>query len=177
MSMGEIQKRVRNKEKIPEGVMLDGHGNPTTDFKTFRGPPRGVIHRLRRLQRFRHRVDHRNSRRPAVRQRHGQDLLGQPRPWRQRFVSPSHRRRGISRFGNVLRQSRRADRFSEIDANARRASARFFCPANPAGAAKRKTSRKASISKRPHGSSSQNSRRNWDINDASTAVMNLKSSN
>ena len=23
--------------------MLDGHGNPTTDFKTFRGPPRGVF--------------------------------------------------------------------------------------------------------------------------------------
>jgi len=43
MSMGEIQQRVRNKEKIPEGVMLDGHGNPTTDFKTFRGPPRGVF--------------------------------------------------------------------------------------------------------------------------------------
>lgn len=43
MSMGEIQTRVRNKEKIPEGVMLDGHGNPTTDFKTFRGPPRGVF--------------------------------------------------------------------------------------------------------------------------------------
>lgn len=43
MSMGEIQKRVRNKEKIPEGVMIDGHGNPTTDFKTFRGPPRGVF--------------------------------------------------------------------------------------------------------------------------------------
>jgi LDH2 family malate/lactate/ureidoglycolate dehydrogenase len=43
MSMGEIQKRIRNKEKIPEGVMLDGHGNPTTDFKTFRGPPRGVF--------------------------------------------------------------------------------------------------------------------------------------
>jgi hydroxycarboxylate dehydrogenase B len=43
MSMGEIQKRVRNKEKIPEGVMLDGHGNPTTDFKSFRGPPRGVF--------------------------------------------------------------------------------------------------------------------------------------
>jgi len=43
MSMGEIQKRVRNKEKIPEGVMLDGQGNPTTDFKTFRGPPRGVF--------------------------------------------------------------------------------------------------------------------------------------
>jgi LDH2 family malate/lactate/ureidoglycolate dehydrogenase len=43
MSMGEIQTRVRNREKIPEGVMLDGHGNPTTDFKTFRGPPRGVF--------------------------------------------------------------------------------------------------------------------------------------
>ena len=43
MSMGEIQKRVRSKEKIPEGVMLDGHGNPTTDFNAFRGPPRGVF--------------------------------------------------------------------------------------------------------------------------------------
>ena len=43
MSMGEIQRRVRNKEKIPDGVMLDGHGNPTSDFKSFRGPPRGVF--------------------------------------------------------------------------------------------------------------------------------------
>lgn len=43
MSMGEIQKRVRGKEKIPEGVMLDGHGSPTTDFNAFRGPPRGVF--------------------------------------------------------------------------------------------------------------------------------------
>jgi len=43
MSMGEIQKRVRAKEKIPAGVMLDGHGNPTTDFDAFRGPPRGVF--------------------------------------------------------------------------------------------------------------------------------------
>jgi LDH2 family malate/lactate/ureidoglycolate dehydrogenase len=43
MSMGEIQIRARNKEKIPEGVMLDGHGNPTSDFKSFRGPPRGVF--------------------------------------------------------------------------------------------------------------------------------------
>jgi LDH2 family malate/lactate/ureidoglycolate dehydrogenase len=43
MSMGEIQKRVRSKEKIPDGVMLDGAGNPTSDFKTFRGPPRGVM--------------------------------------------------------------------------------------------------------------------------------------
>ena len=24
-------------------MMLDGHGKPTTDFKTFRGPPRGVF--------------------------------------------------------------------------------------------------------------------------------------
>lgn len=43
MSMGEIQKRVRDEEKIPPGIMLDGHGNPTTDFNTFRGPPRGVF--------------------------------------------------------------------------------------------------------------------------------------
>ena len=43
MSMGEIQKRVAKKEPIPDGVLLDGHGNPTTDFKSFRGPPRGVF--------------------------------------------------------------------------------------------------------------------------------------
>jgi hydroxycarboxylate dehydrogenase B len=43
MSMGEIQTRVRNQETIPAGVMLDGQGNPTSDFKSFRGPPRGVF--------------------------------------------------------------------------------------------------------------------------------------
>jgi len=43
MSMGEIQRRVARKEKIPAGVMLDGYGHPTTDFKSFRGPPRGVM--------------------------------------------------------------------------------------------------------------------------------------
>lgn len=43
MSMGEIQKRVDKKETIPEGVLIDGHGNPTTDFRAFRGPPRGVF--------------------------------------------------------------------------------------------------------------------------------------
>jgi uncharacterized oxidoreductase len=43
MSMGEIQKRVARKEKLPEGMMLDASGNPTTDFKKFRGPPRGVF--------------------------------------------------------------------------------------------------------------------------------------
>lgn len=43
MSMGEIQKRVARNEPIPDGVLLDGHGRPTNDFKTFRGPPRGVF--------------------------------------------------------------------------------------------------------------------------------------
>ena len=43
MSMGEIQKRVAKKEAIPDGVFLDSRGNPTNDFKTFRGPPRGVF--------------------------------------------------------------------------------------------------------------------------------------
>ena len=43
MSMGEIQKRVAKKEKLPDGAMLDGLGNPTNDFKKFRGPPRGVF--------------------------------------------------------------------------------------------------------------------------------------
>lgn len=43
MSMGELQKRLSRKEAIPNGVMIDGHGNPTNDFKTFQGPPRGVF--------------------------------------------------------------------------------------------------------------------------------------
>ncbi len=43
MSMGEIQKRVARNENLPEGMMLDGYGNPTSDFKAFRGPPRGVF--------------------------------------------------------------------------------------------------------------------------------------
>jgi hydroxycarboxylate dehydrogenase B len=43
MSMGEIQKRAAAKEILPEGVMLDGAGNSTRDFQTFRGPPRGVL--------------------------------------------------------------------------------------------------------------------------------------
>ena len=43
MSMGEIQRRVAKGEPIPDGVILDGQGNPTNDFKTFRGPPRGVF--------------------------------------------------------------------------------------------------------------------------------------
>lgn len=43
MSMGEIQKRVAKGQTIPEGVLLDGEGRPTSDFKTFRGPPRGVF--------------------------------------------------------------------------------------------------------------------------------------
>jgi len=43
MSMGEIQKRVAKNEAIPDGVILDGSGNPTNDFKAFRGPPRGVF--------------------------------------------------------------------------------------------------------------------------------------
>ena len=43
MSMGEIQKRVARNQPIPDGVLLDGRGNPTNDFKTFRGPPRRVF--------------------------------------------------------------------------------------------------------------------------------------
>jgi LDH2 family malate/lactate/ureidoglycolate dehydrogenase len=43
MSMGEIQRRVAKGAPIPDGVMLDGDGNPTNDFKAFRGPPRGVF--------------------------------------------------------------------------------------------------------------------------------------
>lgn len=43
MSMGELQKREARGETIPEKVMLDGYGNPATNVKTFRGPPRGVL--------------------------------------------------------------------------------------------------------------------------------------
>jgi uncharacterized oxidoreductase len=43
MSMGEIQKRLARGEAIPEGVLIDGHGKPTTDFRAFRGPPRGTF--------------------------------------------------------------------------------------------------------------------------------------
>jgi uncharacterized oxidoreductase len=43
MSMGEIQKRIARKEAIPDGVLMDGHGNPTRDFSAFRGPPRGMF--------------------------------------------------------------------------------------------------------------------------------------
>jgi uncharacterized oxidoreductase len=43
MSMGEIQKRIARREAIPEDVLLDGYGKPTTDFNVFRGPPRGVF--------------------------------------------------------------------------------------------------------------------------------------
>jgi uncharacterized oxidoreductase len=43
MSMGEIQKRVAKNQPIPDGMILDGHGKPTNDFKFFRGPPRGVF--------------------------------------------------------------------------------------------------------------------------------------
>lgn len=43
MSMGEIQRRVAKGEPIPDGAILDGDGNPTNDFKAFRGPPRGVF--------------------------------------------------------------------------------------------------------------------------------------
>src|SRR5207245_11364678 len=42
-TMGESQTRLEKKEGSPDGVMLDGHGNPTNDFKAFRGPPRGVF--------------------------------------------------------------------------------------------------------------------------------------
>jgi uncharacterized oxidoreductase len=43
MSMGELNHRVAMNEPLPEGILLDGYGNPTTEFSTFRGPPRGVM--------------------------------------------------------------------------------------------------------------------------------------
>jgi uncharacterized oxidoreductase len=43
MSMGELRHKVSRGEPIPEGIMLDGHGYPSTDFKDFSGPPKGVV--------------------------------------------------------------------------------------------------------------------------------------
>ena len=43
MSMGEIQKRLARGETLPSGVLIDGQGNPTTDFDAFRRPPRGMF--------------------------------------------------------------------------------------------------------------------------------------
>ncbi len=43
MSMGEFNNLVASGEPIPEGILLDGYGNPTTEFAGFRGPPRGVM--------------------------------------------------------------------------------------------------------------------------------------
>jgi uncharacterized oxidoreductase len=43
ISMGELQRRVARQEPIPDGVLLDGHGQPTNDFNAFRGPPKGVM--------------------------------------------------------------------------------------------------------------------------------------
>jgi LDH2 family malate/lactate/ureidoglycolate dehydrogenase len=43
MSMGEFHSLVERGGPLPEGILLDGYGNPTTDFAAFRGPPRGVM--------------------------------------------------------------------------------------------------------------------------------------
>ena len=43
LSMGELQRMVARKEPVPEGIMLDGSGAPTTDYRAFIGPPRGVM--------------------------------------------------------------------------------------------------------------------------------------
>ncbi len=42
-SMGELHKKVSRGDAIPSGVMLDGYGNPTSEYSSFIGPPRGAI--------------------------------------------------------------------------------------------------------------------------------------
>jgi LDH2 family malate/lactate/ureidoglycolate dehydrogenase len=42
-SMGELHKKVSRGEAIPTGMMLDGYGNPTTDYSAFIGPPKGSL--------------------------------------------------------------------------------------------------------------------------------------
>lgn len=43
MSRGELNRRGARGEPIPEGVMLDGYGNPTNDFRAMMNQPRGIL--------------------------------------------------------------------------------------------------------------------------------------
>lgn len=43
MSMGEFHNLLARGEEVPDGILLDGCGNPTVDYAAFRGPPRGVM--------------------------------------------------------------------------------------------------------------------------------------
>ena len=40
---GKVRVANARGEKVPEGILLDGQGRPTTDTKAYYGPPRGVI--------------------------------------------------------------------------------------------------------------------------------------
>jgi len=40
---GKVRVANARDEKVPEGILLDGQGRPTTDTKAYYGPPRGVI--------------------------------------------------------------------------------------------------------------------------------------
>jgi len=42
LSMGEMLRHVGRGEPLPDGVMLDGYGNPTSNYRAFAGPPRGA---------------------------------------------------------------------------------------------------------------------------------------
>lgn len=42
-SIKKLQKMVVRRENIPEGLMIDNEGRPTTSYKVFYGPPRGAI--------------------------------------------------------------------------------------------------------------------------------------
>lgn len=43
MSRGELNRKGAKGEPIPEGVILDGEGNPTTDFQVMNLEPRGIL--------------------------------------------------------------------------------------------------------------------------------------
>ena len=90
MSMGEIQKRVAQERAIPDGVHARWPWQPDNRFQNFSRAAARRFFAFRRLQRLRRRVDHRNSRRLALRQWPRQKLVEQRRPRRQRSVSPSH---------------------------------------------------------------------------------------
>ena len=158
MSMGEIQKRVAKKEPIPDGVLLDGHGQPTTDFKTFRGPPRGVFLPF---------GGYKGSGVALVTEILGGLLSGNG-------LGKSWWNNGGHGVNGVFLQAFAVEEFQELDnfydrvdelidfiksSRSRPASAKFFCPANPAGAEKRCRKKTAWKSTMKPGRSSPSSRK------------------
>ena len=101
MSMGEIQNRVRQQRKNSRRRDARRPRQSDERFQIFSRPAARRVFAFRRPQRFRHRVNHRNSRRHSLRQWHGPNLVEQWRPRRQRLIFASLRRRGVSSLWNL----------------------------------------------------------------------------